>query len=61
MSLIAFGFSVLMGVGSLAFAYNSAGFEDYLVRSLLFWGVFWLYAVWKGWAWASTGGVLLLV
>lgn len=61
MSLIAFGFSVLMGVGSLAFAYNSADFDDYLVRGLLFLGVFWLYAVWKGWVWASTGGVLLLV
>ena len=61
MSFFAFVFSVLMGIGSLAFVYANAGFEDYLVRGFLILGAFWLYAGWKGWAWASSGGVLLLV
>lgn len=60
MTLFAFVISVLMGVGSLAFAYTGAGF-DLFARGLLVFGVFWLYAGWRRWTWASSVGILLLV
>jgi len=60
MSYFAFVISLLMGVGSLAFAYDGAGF-DLLVQGLLAFGAFWLYAGWRRWAWASSIGILLLV
>jgi len=60
MSFFAFVISVLMGVGSLAFAYAGAGIDG-LVRGLLVLGVFWLYAGWKRWTWFSTIGILLSV
>ena len=60
MSYFAFVISLLMGVGSLAFAYSGAGF-DLLVSGLLVFGAFWLYAGWRRWAWASSIGILLMV
>ena len=51
----------MMGVGSLAFVYASAGGYDVLVRGLLAFGAFWLYAGWRRWTWASAVGILLLV
>ena len=60
MIYFAFVVGVLMGVGSLAYAYSGAGF-DLLVRGLLALGAFWLYAGWRRWAWASSVIILLLV
>jgi len=60
MSFFAFVISILVGVGSLAFAYSGIGF-DLLVRGLLVFGAFWLYAGWRRWAWVSSLGILLLV
>ena len=60
MSFFAFVISVLMGVGSLAFAYSGIG-QERLVYGLLALGAFWLYAGWRRWAWASSGIILILV
>ena len=60
MSYFAFIVSVLMGVGSLAFAYSGVGF-DTLVRGVLAFGAFWLYAGWRRWTWVSIIGILSLV
>jgi hypothetical protein len=55
-----FVIGVLMGVGSLTYAYSGAGYE-LLVRALLAIGAFWLYVGWRRWAWASSVIILLLV
>jgi hypothetical protein len=60
MIYFAFVVGVLMGVGSLAFAYLGTSF-DFVLQGLLAIGAFWLYAGWRRWAWASSGIVLLLV
>jgi hypothetical protein len=60
MIFFAFVISVLMGVGSLAFAYSGIG-QERLVYGLLALGAFWLYAGWRRWAWFSSGILLLLV
>ena len=52
--------SLVIGVGSLAFPYAGAG-EELAVRGLLFFGLFWLYAAWRRWAWFSALGILFLV
>ena len=60
MSFFAFVISVLMGVGSLAFVYNGAGFEQ-VARGILIIGAIWLFAGWKHWTWFSIMGILLSV
>jgi hypothetical protein len=60
MSLVVFIFSVLMGVGSLAYAYSNAGFVT-LTRYILAFGVPWLFAGWKRWTWFSAIALLLCV
>lgn len=60
MTLFAFVFSVLMGAGSLAYAYNSAGFVM-LARYVLFFAALWLFAGWKHWKWFSAIALLLSV
>lgn len=60
MSFFAFVISVLIGMGSLAYAYAGAGF-DQLVRGLLILGAIWLYAGWKRWTWFSIIAILLSV
>jgi hypothetical protein len=60
MTLFAFVIGVLMGVGSLSFAYSGAGF--YLLgRGLLVFGVLWLIAGRQRWGWFSTGALLISV
>ena len=60
MSFFAFVIAVLMGIGSLAYAYAGIGFDG-LVRVLLILGVLWLFAGWKRWTWFSTVAILLSV
>lgn len=60
MTIFAFAFSVLMGVGSLAFAYNNAGHEM-IARLLLGLGGLWLFTAWRRWTWLSSLGILILV
>lgn len=60
MIYFAFVIAVLIGVGSIAFAYDGMGF-DTLARWLVGFGAFWLFAGWKRWTWVSIIGILLLV
>lgn len=60
MSFIAFVFSVLMGVGSLVFAYTGTSYQTF-VRGLLVFGALWIYAGFRRWTWFSSGGILLFV
>ena len=60
MTLFAFVISVLMGVGSLSFAYTSAGFY-LLARGLLVFGALWLIAGKQRWVWFSTAALLISV
>lgn len=60
MSYFAFVVSVLLGVGSLSFAYAGRGF-DLVVRVLLLVGALWLFAGKQRWVWFSTIALLILV
>ena len=60
MSYFAFVISVLVGVGSLTYAYAGTGLDG-LVRGLLVLGAFWLFAGWKRWIWFSIIAILVTV
>lgn len=60
MSYFAFVISVLLGIGSLSFAYAGKGF-DLAVRVLLLVGALWLFAGKQGWIWFSTIALLISV
>ena len=60
MTILAFVLSVFVGVGSLAFAYNDAGYQM-LARYLLVFGGLWLFAIWQRWRWFSSIGIFILV
>ena len=60
MSYFAFVTSVLMGIGSLYFAYAGEGF-GLVARGLLFLGALWLVAGRQRWVWFSTGALLISV
>jgi hypothetical protein len=60
MTYFAFVISVLVGIGSLAFAYSNAGYAM-VARSLLVMGALWLFAGRKRWVWFSTITLVILV
>ena len=60
MTIFVFVLSVFVGVGSLALAYNNADYPM-LTRWLLFFGVLWLFAIWRRWCWFSSIGIFVLV
>jgi hypothetical protein len=60
MSYFAFVISVLMSVGSFAYAYASADF-DLLARGFVIFGALWLYAGRQRWTWFATVALLLSV
>jgi len=60
MSYVAFVVSVLVGVGSLVYAYAGTEFDG-VVRGLLVLGALWLFAGWKRWTWFSIIAILLTV
>ena len=60
MSYFAFVTSILMGIGSLSFAYAGAGF-DLVARGLLALGALWLFAGKQRWVWFSTIALLISV
>ena len=60
MSFFAFVISVLMSVGSLAFAYYGAGLEQ-VAQGILILGALWLFAGWRRWTWFSVIGILFSV
>jgi hypothetical protein len=60
MSYFAFVIGVLMGVGSLSYAYAGRGFEQ-VARVLLVLGVVWLFTGRQRWVWFSTIALVILV
>jgi len=60
MSYFAFVTSVLMGIGSLSYAYAGRGF-DLVARILLILGALWLFAGRQRWVWFSTVALLVSV
>jgi len=60
MTLFAFIISVLIGIGSLAYGYNDAGYVM-VARGLLVLGVLWLFAGRQRWVWFSTIALLISV
>jgi hypothetical protein len=60
MTIFALTLSILIGVGSLAFAYYNAGYEIF-TRWLLIFGGLWLFAIWQRWRWFSSIGIFVLV
>jgi hypothetical protein len=57
MTLFALLFSIVFGVGSLAFGYHLAGFTLF-VRWITFFGALWLVAVWQRWRWFAYIGIV---
>lgn len=58
MTFIALVFSVLMGIGSLAWGYSGSRF-DLIVPWLLLFGGLWLLAAWQRWTWFSALGLFM--
>ncbi len=56
-TLFALIFSILFGTGSMAFGYYLAGFTQF-VRWIIFFGAFWLIAVWQRWRWFAYIGIV---
>jgi hypothetical protein len=58
MTLIALGFSILLGEGSLAWSYAAIGLPQFS-RWILLFGAVWLIAVWRRWRWFASIGVVV--
>jgi hypothetical protein len=56
-TLFALLFSIVFGIGSLAFGYHLAGFAPF-VRWIIFFGLAWLVAVWQRWRWFAYIGIV---
>jgi len=56
MTLFALLFSIVFGVGSLAFGCHLAGFASFM-RWIIFFGAVWLIAVWQRWRWFAYIGI----
>jgi len=56
MTLFALLFSIVFGIGSLAFGYHLAGLIQF-ARWIIFLGTLWLVAVWQRWRWFAYIGV----
>jgi hypothetical protein len=55
-TLFALVFSIVFGVGSLAFGYHMAGLTQF-VRWIILFGAVWLFAVWQRWRWFAYIGI----
>ena len=56
MTLFALLFSILMGMGSLAWGYTQVGLPQF-AHWILFFGLIWLVAVWQRWQWFAYAGL----
>ncbi len=57
MTLFALLFSILMGVGSLAWGYAQIGLPQF-ARWIVAFGAVWLIAIWQRWRWFAYIGLL---
>jgi hypothetical protein len=56
-TLLGLIFSVVMGVGSLAWGYLQVGLPQF-ARWILIFGAAWLIAIWQRWRWFATIGLI---
>ena len=56
MTLFALLFSIVFGIGSLAFGCHLAGLTLF-VRWIIYFGILWLIAVWQRWRWFAYIGI----
>ena len=56
MTLFALLFSIVFGVGSLAFGYRLANLTP-IVRWIIYFGILWLVAAWQRWRWFAYVGI----
>jgi hypothetical protein len=56
-TLFALLFSIVFGVGSLAFGYHLAGFTPF-ARWIIVFGALWLVAIWQRWGWFVYLGLI---
>ena len=56
MTLFALLFSIVFGVGSLAFGYHLANLTP-IVRWIIYFGILWLVAAWQRWRWFAYVGI----
>ena len=57
MTLFGLFFSILLGIGSLAWGYTQVGLPQFS-RWILLFGVIWLVAAWRRWRWFATVGLI---
>lgn len=57
MTLFALLFSIVLGIGSLAWGYTQVGLA-LLARWIVAFGVVWLVATWQRWRWFATAGLV---
>jgi len=55
-TLFALLFSIVFGVGSLAFGYHLANLTP-IVRWIIYFGILWLVAAWQRWRWFAYVGI----
>lgn len=60
MTLLTQLLSIILGVGALAWAYDSSGLAA-PARWLLIFGALWLLAAWRRWRWFAALGLFVLV
>ncbi len=57
MTLFALIFSIVVGIGSLAWGYDQVGLWPFM-RWIIFFGALWLFAVWQRWRWFAYVGMI---
>jgi hypothetical protein len=57
MTLFALIFSIVLGVGSLAWGYEQAGLTQF-ARWIIFFGALWIFTVWHRWRWFAYIGLI---
>ncbi len=57
MTLFALLFSIVLGIGSLAWGYVQVGLPQF-ARWIVVFGAVWLIAVWQRWRWFATVGLI---
>lgn len=57
MTLFGLLFSIVLGIGSLAWGYLQVGLPVF-ARWILFFGAIWLFAVWQRWRWFASVGLI---
>lgn len=60
MTVIALVSSIIISIGSLAWGYIGAGFNNFANWILIF-GLLWLFTQWRGWGWFSSLALFFVI